>query len=523
MINFKVIGLFLLMFAPSLSLFAGLGSDKGKSKAKGKPNVLVIYTDDHRFTGVHSLGGMQVITPNIDELATRGVAFTSAYLMGAFSGATCVPSRAMLLSGRPVFALDGTGHSIPEQHTTMGEAFGQAGYLTHIIGKWHQDRNSLARSFESGGPMMGLGTYLVDHYRMPLWDWNAEGSYTRENAYLLQYENNGAVLRRSLEETDKRGPTGTEHTGPHTSEIFADSAVEFFSSYQGKNPFFLYLAFHAPHDPRQAPEEYKILYPEEEIKLPPSYMPQHPFDNGHMVLRDEELAPWPRTPEIARKELSDYYAIITHLDAQIGKVMKALEQSGLAENTIIILAGDSGLGVGCHGLLGKQNIYSEDGIHIPLIMAGPGLDDAGRKIDALCYTHDIFPTICDLAGISTPESVEGISLLPVLENWALETRDYTYHAYLQFQRAYRKGDYKLIEYVRAPADEKEFGTVIRGSRVSQLFNLTEDPWETFNLAVFPEYRGLLDSLKLEMKDVAIREGDNKEAVAQDYDFWDYYE
>jgi arylsulfatase A-like enzyme len=116
----------------------------------------------------------------------------------------------------------------------------------------------------------------------------------------------------------------------------------------------MYLAFHAPHDPRQAPEAYRALYPPESIKLPPSYLPQHPFDNGEMTIRDERLPPWPRTPAIARQELADYYAIITHLDTQIGRVLAALEQSGQADNTIIVFAGDSGLGVGNHGLMGKQ-------------------------------------------------------------------------------------------------------------------------------------------------------------------------
>ena len=107
-------------------------------------------------------------------------------------------------------------------------------------------------------------------------------------------------------------------------------------------------------------------------------MPQHPFDNGHIVLRDELLADWPRTPEIAKKHLSDYYAIITHLDAQIGRVISALKERGSYENTLIVMAGDSGLGVGNHGLLGKQNIYDEDGVHVPFIISGGWLEERNR-------------------------------------------------------------------------------------------------------------------------------------------------
>lgn len=125
-----------------------------KKKSK-KPNVLVIYTDDHRYTGIHALGGMAVQTPNMDALAHDGIVFTNTYLMGSFSGATCMPSRAMLQTGRNLFALEGLGKNLPENHTTMGEAFKKEGYATHIVGKWHQDNASLNRSFDTGEKIMG--------------------------------------------------------------------------------------------------------------------------------------------------------------------------------------------------------------------------------------------------------------------------------------------------------------------------------------------------------------------------------
>ncbi|WP_010181180.1 sulfatase-like hydrolase/transferase, partial [Aquimarina agarilytica] len=116
-----------------LTIVVAFAKVTGQS-VKKKPNVLVIYTDDHRYSGVHTLGGMNVKTPHIDALAANGVAFTNAYLMGAFSGATCVPSRAMLLSGRNVFQLQGKGFVIPQQHATIGETFKKSGYYTHIVG-----------------------------------------------------------------------------------------------------------------------------------------------------------------------------------------------------------------------------------------------------------------------------------------------------------------------------------------------------------------------------------------------------
>lgn len=484
--------------------------------------MIIIYTDDHRYTGVHKLGGMQVKTPAMDKLADEGISFTNTYLMGAFTGATCIASRAMLNSGKQLFTLQGQGRVIPETDITLGETFKKAGYQTHMIGKWHNDNASLARSFDSGDKVMGRGVYLVDHFRMPYSDWDKMGNYKKEDAYLLIYDENGKTVRRKITKDDKRGPTGTELNGPHTSEVFAKSAVDFIEGYQKRDPFFLYLAFHAPHDPRQAPEEYKAMYDPKEIALPPSYMAQHPFDNGHMVLRDEELAPWPRTPEVARQELADYYAIITHLDTQIAKVIKALEDSGNYENTIIVFVGDSGLAVGNHGLMGKQNIYDEDGIHVPFIISGGFVKNKGEKRAAMSYIHDIYPTVCDLAQVEIPSSVNGKSLFPVINNDVSQVRESTYHAYRQFQRAYRKGDYKLIEYVRAKDMHKKTGEFESGSRVTQLFNIKNDPWETQDLSFFPENYDLVKEMRREMKVKANELGDHKESIDEAYDFWDSY-
>ncbi|WP_197705568.1 sulfatase-like hydrolase/transferase [Labilibaculum antarcticum] len=506
-----------------MSLFVFSNAKLVAAKKTKKQNVLLIFTDDHRYSGVHALGKQDVKTPNIDALADNGIVFTNTYLMGAFSGATCMPSRAMLLTGRQLFRLKGQGREIPEDQTTIGETFKQAGYNTNMVGKWHQDTKSLVRSFDSGSTVMGIGVYLTDHYRMPLWDWDKEGTFDKKDAYLLEYDENGKTVRRAITKDDKRGPIGTEKTAPHTSEIFADNAINYIKDYKEKDPFFMYLAFHAPHDPRQAPKKYRDMYPADSIQLTPSYMPQHPFDNGHMVLRDEALAPWPRTAEIARQQLADYYAIITHLDAQIGRVIASLKESGQYENTLIVFAGDSGLAVGCHGLMGKQSVYDEDGIHVPFIISGANVADKGKRIDALSYTFDIFPTICDLTGLSIPESVDGKSLVPVIKEEKEQIRDYTYHAYRQHQRAYRKGDYKLIEFVRAKDyDRKSKSEIVSGSRVTLLFNYKKDPWETTNLAFLPEYKEVLEGMQKEMKEKAVELGDYKEHVDYAYDFWDFY-
>lgn len=420
-----------------------------------KPNVILIYTD-HRYSGVYAIGEQAVNTPNTDKLAHEGIIFDNTYLMGSYNGGTCVASRAQLLSGRRLFNLNGIGRTIDMEYTPIRKAFLNAGYDSHIVGKWRNDNYSLGNMFNSGGPMMSRAIYPTNHFRMPLWNWRQDGKYKKEEGYIYIYDKKGNLTTRKIKPSEVKGPINSEKDGPHTSEIYAEYAIKFLDSRETKkNPFFKYLAFHAPHDPRQAPKKYKEMYAEEDIKMPPSYMKQHPFDNGHMTTRDESLAPWPRTPKVPKKELSHYYAIISHVDAQIGRVAQALKDHGQYKNTLIVLSGDSGLAVGNHGLMGKQNIYDEDGIHVPLIISGGLPPQPGKRYNAFSYIHDIYPTICDLVNVPKPSTIDGKSLKPIIDGKKEQVRDYTYHAYRQHQRAYKKGDYKLIEFVRAPDFEKK--------------------------------------------------------------------
>jgi len=208
------------------------------------------------------------------------------------------------------------------------------------------------------------------------------------------------------------------------------------------------------------------------MPLPRNYRPLHPFDNGDLTIRDEALAPWPRTPEVVRTHLTDYYGVITHLDRQIGRILQALRDSGEYEKTMIIFSSDHGLAIGSHGLFGKQNLY-EDGMKVPLIIAGPGIPRGSS--DALVYLHDIYPTVCDLVGSPAPGSLDGKSLAPIVRGKAAGVRDTLFLAYRSVQRAVRNDEWKLIRY-------PEINT-------SQLFNLQNDPDETNDLAADPIYAG----------------------------------
>jgi len=187
-----------------------------------------------------------------------------------------------------------------------------------------------------------------------------------------------------------------------------------------------------------------------------------------MKVRDEMLAPHPRTPAVVREHLAAYYAMITHVDHHMGRVLAALEESGHADNTIVVFAADNGLAVGQHGLFGKQNLYDHS-VRVPLVMGGPGLP-RGARCDSLCYLLDIFPTLCNLTELPVPATVEGRSLMPALRNAKAQIRDSVFLAYRHFQRGVRTDAWKLIKYN------------VGGKQTTQLFDLRADPGEMKNLA-----------------------------------------
>jgi arylsulfatase A-like enzyme len=267
--------------------------------------------------------------------------------------------------------------------------------------------------------------------------------------------------------------------------MVCDAAINFLKGYDGQDPFFIYVSFLAPHDPRTMPQEFHDMYDPDKIKLPPNYAGGHPFNNGHLKGRDESLIDWPRNPKAVRRHIAEYYGMISHLDAQLGRVYDALDAAGVADDTIILFAADNGLAVGQHGLMGKQNLYDHS-VRVPLIVSGPGIPK-GEQRDAFVYLLDIFPTLCELSGTEIPASVEGKSMVPLIQDPARKNRETLYFAFRGFQRGVRDEQYKLVEYV------------VQGEHnMTQLFDLVNDPWEMNNLAEDPAYADVLSQLRAEM-------------------------
>jgi len=455
---------------------------------KERPNILFLFTDDQAFSTLNVLNNPEVKTPNMDRLVRRGTTFTHCFNQGAWHGAVCVASRAMLNTGRYLWTCGGDTCG---DYPLWGETLGQAGYDTFMTGKWHNRDKALKRSFKTIGPTGG-GMF-------PSKDTQAE-------------ENKKKGIVKDPYDRPRPGnswsPYDKSLTGHwrnvdgeivHSSKLWADTAIDYLEDHvtQSDNPFFMYVAFHAPHDPRQSPKEFVDMYPPEQIEIPPNYVPEHPFDQGDHKLRDERLAPFPRSKEAVQVHRSEYYAIITHADYHIGRILDALEKTGKADNTIIIFSADHGLAVGQHGLMGKQNQYDHS-VRMPYVFCGPGIE-AGRKIDAMVYLQSAFATTCAMAGVETPETVQFPSLVPLLTGRKQKLYDSVYGAYRNFQRMVRTERYKLIRYPHV-------------SEV-QLFDLKKDPWETKDLAENPRYADMVRRLDAELHRWMEKTGDKLELDA----------
>ncbi|GKX29613.1 choline-sulfatase [Vallitalea longa] len=438
-----------------------------------KPNILLFFTDDQRFDTIRSLGNKEIHTPNIDELVHSGVTFTRAHIPCGSHGAVCMPSRAMLNTGRTLFHIENEGQTIPKNHITLGEHLINCGYQTFGTGKWHNGIESYARSFTCGDNIFFGG--MDDHWNVPLNHFDPTGKYESRLKKTDNFMKSNTVTTYVADHYE---------VGKHSTEIFCDTSIDFLHNYDSADPFFLYVAFMAPHDPRTMPERFLNMYDPEKISLPDNFLPQHPIDYGIRNLRDEILTPYPRTEKEIKRHIAEYYGMISHIDYELGRVIETLKETGQYENTIIVFTGDNGLALGQHGLMGKQNCY-EHSIRVPLIFSGPGIPE-DKINDSYAYLLDIFPTLCELSDIDVPDTVEGKSLVKSIQDSNYKTRDTLYFAYTDTIRSVKDNQYKLIEYV------------YDDTKTSQLFDLINDPCEMNNLIDNKEYDDIVQILRKEL-------------------------
>ena len=446
----------------------------GSASAADKPNILFIFADDQCHETVHAFGNDEIETPNLDQLAAQSTHFTHAYNMGSWSGAVCVASRTMLNTGRFLWHANAV-YNKTEQERQAGrfwsEHMKQAGYRTYFTGKWHV-RADATKAFDVTSHIRGgMPRQTKDGYNRPV-----EGQPDVWSPFDPKFG-------------------GFWEGGKHWSEVVGDDAIDFLNQAKGSDdPFFMYIAFNAPHDPRQSPKEYVDKYPLGKIRVPENYLPEYPYKDGIGCgpgLRDEKLAPFPRTEYAVKVNRQEYYAIITHMDTQISRILQELDKSGQADNTYIFFTADHGLAVGHHGLLGKQNMYDHS-VRVPFLASGPGIKKGARN-DTSIYLQDVMPTTLELAGIAKPEHVEFTSLKPLLDGADVQPYDAIYGAYLSVQRAVTYDGYKLILYPRIAK--------------ARLYHIAEDPLEQNDLIDEPGHAATIKKLFAKFQQLQKQMGD----------------
>ena len=400
-----------------------------------RPNVVFLFTDDQRADTVSALGNPNIRTPNLDCLCRSGMVFRNAYCMGGNSPAVCLPSRNMLLSGRTFFRY---GLKAPADAPNFPAAMRDAGYVTYHHGK----------------------------------------------------RGNTALAIQALFEHNKYLDDQAERSSGEPGKQIVDDAIRFLRQPR-ERPVFMYLAFGNPHDPRVADRRYLDLYDPAKIPLPRNFLPVHPFDNGEMIIRDELLAPWPRTRGEIQRQLAEYWAVVTGLDENIGRLIAAMKESGVYDNTILVFSSDQGIALGSHGLMGKQNLY-EHSMRVPLAMSGPGIGSGAT--DAMVYLMDIFPTILDLCGAAAPAGLDGRSFAPAVRGRTRQGRESIFLAYRDVQRALREGRYKLIVYPKIGRH--------------QLFDLARDPDEMHDLSADAAQPARIKRMLAKLRSEQARFGDD---------------
>ena len=430
-----------------------------------KPNVLFLLSDDQRPDTITALGNSHIKTPHLNGLVKRGVTFTRA----TCANPICTPSRAEILTGMSGFnnGVRDFGGRFRKDVPFWAVAMKRAGYRTGYVGKWHNQGLPKDRGYdETPGFYAGGG----GRWWVPTFDWNGR-PVTGYRGWMFQSG-----------DRKQKYPTKSIGLTPNISARFADAAIGFIKKKSDK-PFFLHVNFTAPHDPLLMPHGYAKMYDPAKLPVPGNFLPKHPFDHGNYKGRDERLFEWPRTKKMVRDELAVYYAVISHLDAQVGRILATLKATGQLENTIVIYSSDHGLAVGSHGLRGKQSMY-EHTIGVPLILAGPGIPN-GKRSKAQCYLRDLFPTTCDLTGVPIPKAVEGKSLKPVIDGKAKSIYPHIFGYFRNYQRMIRTDDWKLIHY---PHIQR-----------TQLFSLRDDPLEKTDLAASAKHRKTRDVLMRKLR------------------------
>ncbi len=495
--TFALISDALFLCLASMTLFGlalqATAATSETTATKKQPNVLLILVDDLK-PALGSYGDMMAISPNIDQLAARGVRFESAYA----NQAVCMASRYNLMLGSRststgLYNFGTDFRDVYPDAVTLPQHFKNNGYVSQSMGKvyhiGHGNDNDEA-------------SWTLTHHKDKVIEYllpeSTHNQLTREEAFFGNVDT--GVPNKQL-------PRGAAWESPDVlDEAYADGRVASIAidrlKKAAKKPqekFFMAVGFARPHMPFSVPQKYWDMYDPKQFKL--AEFQQHP-KNAPTISRKRrgEISQYFPIPEdedsydeaLQRKLIHGYYASMSYMDAQVGRLLDALDHYGLSDNTIVLLWGDHGFHLGDHGIWTKHTNF-EQATHIPLIIAAPGMQ-RGVSSGQLAETVDIYPTLVELAGLPqphTPQPIDGQSLVPVLKNPKARVRDHAYHVFPSagvLGLAIRTEQYRLVRWQKNPDEEI----------IYELYDLRNDPLETENLAgqkpdVVEELEAILES------------------------------
>ncbi|MCP4641935.1 MAG: sulfatase-like hydrolase/transferase [bacterium] len=439
-----------------------------------RPNVLFLHTDQQRWDTIRAAGFDYMITPNLDKLAKRGVLFQNAFT----NNPVCMPSRQSMLSGLYPSTLGCciNGVEMPEDVETIHTILARYGYHTGCLGKLHF-KNHATRDHRAPHPSYGFD-HLVISDEPGCYD----DAYIRwvEARHPSQVDNcrcstppawaGKAVVkhgRKTHEPYDFEGPEDLTH-----SAFVADETVRYIQQHKDE-PFFCFAGFYAPHCPVNPPKRFADMYDPATMPLPAMREDEH----KRFKLSDDE---W-------RKVRAYYYALITHVDDQIGRILDALEEEGILDNTLIVFTSDHGDHLGDHGTVAKGPPGLDSCVHVPLIVSWPGAIESGREQSELVELVDLAPTILDYCGVPIPPGFQGRSLHPLLEGDDYEKRS---SAFIEFRKPFG------ISWKVVRGHDYKYGRSNAGAEL--LYDLKADPNELNNVAKDPAYADAIHAMRNEL-------------------------
>lgn len=399
-------------------------------------NILFIESDDQSNQAVGAYGNKAMVTPNIDKLSQEGVSFMSAYNMGCWSPAVCIPSRTMLIYGKYLWK----SQKINKQNApeSLPEKLSKNGYHTFTTGKWHA---------------MGKSVYDI-------------------------FDETGSIQPGQLKTYNS--------TAGHITDITGNEAIKFIKNYKKDKPFFAYIAFNAPHVPRQTAQKYYDLYPTKNMVLPPSVIDMTPLNKNVKYQYTKD----PLRIKTMKNRVQQNNAMVTHMDSKIGDIINALKEKGLYNNTIIVFTSDHGISFGENGVAGKVCLY-EPSATAPLIIKAPQIKP-NSKIYERVYLQDVVPTLFDFLSLKTKDSTDFKSLKPLIRKTGKERKS-IYLAMFDDQRSIISENDKLIVYPK--------------TGVLELYDLKNDPWEINNLLSKKNSEQTIIKLLKELKNWQIKTED----------------